>query len=132
MLRLFFRRLMKKFVFFSVIFLAILAVYVFVSWQNKDDDIEIDVTDTGFEYDVAACDKYFELVDCIIDNDQNQNRNQQMRQDLKIQIKAKQEEWKQFNEKELIKNCEDELKNLENQLEERKLDSFGCYSKVNY
>jgi hypothetical protein len=54
---------MKKFVFFSVIFLVILAVYVFISFQNKDDDVdEIDITDTGFKYDVAVCDRYFELV----------------------------------------------------------------------
>ena len=41
--------------------------------------MKIDVTDTGFEYDVAVCDKYFELVGCIIDRDTNENYTKEMR-----------------------------------------------------
>ena len=71
---------MKKFVFFWAIFLLILSLVVFISFKNDDEnDVEIDVRDTGFEYNVAICDKYFELVECIIDRDTNENRTQEMR-----------------------------------------------------
>ncbi len=122
---------MKKFAFFLIIFLALLAICIFISWQNADEeDIEIDITDTGFEYDVAICDKYYKLVGCIIDNDHNQSWDQQMRQELKSQIKVVQEEWKQFNEEELVKKCTDELEKLKFKMTEKNLDSFGCLTGI--
>ena len=91
-------------------------------WKEK-----VDITDTDFEYDVAVCDKYFELVECIIDKDTNVDYNQQMRLDLKNEIKKMQEEWKQLNEGELMNKCTEELSKYE-KIEDN-LNSFGCSAK---
>ena len=88
---------------------------------------KIDVTDTWFEYDVKICDKYFKLVECIIDKDDNKNYTKQMRIDLKNEVKQMQEEWKQLNEKELTRKCTEELAKFESM--EDNLNSFGCSAK---
>ncbi len=92
--------------------------------------MKIDVTDTGFEYDVAVCDKYFELVGCIIDRDTNENYTKEMRIELKNIIKDLQEEWKQLTEEELSEMCTERLKELEKSLEKEDVNSFGCYTKA--
>ena len=88
---------------------------------------KIDVTDTWFEYDVKVCDKYFKLVECIIDKDNNERYTKQMRIDLKNEIKQVQEEWKQLNEEELTKKCTEELAKFEPM--EDNLNSYGCSAK---
>ncbi len=110
----------------------ILAVYVFISFQNKDDDVdEIDITDTGFKYDVAVCDRYFELVWCIIDKDTNVNYTKEMRVELKSMAKDLQKERNELSEEELSKICSERLEELETNLEKENINSFGCYTKVN-
>lgn len=122
---------MKKFVFFLVIFLVILSLYVFVSWQNKDEDVVIDITDTGFQYDIAVCDRYFELISCIIDRDTNVNYTKEMRIELKNMVKDLQEERRQLAEEELYKRCSDELENLVEKMTQNNVNSFGCFTWVN-
>jgi len=120
---------MKKFVFFWAIFLLILSLVVFISFKNDDEnDVEIDVRDTGFEYNVAICDKYFELVECIIDRDTNENRTQEMRKEFKNDVKKIQEEWKQLSEEELTKKCTEVLRDFEEGLKHDNLNSFGCFT----
>ncbi len=120
---------MKKFVFFWAIFLLILSLVVFISFKNDDEnDVEIDVRDTGFEYNVAVCDKYFELVECIIDRDTNENRTQEMRKEFKNDVKKIQEEWKQLTEEELTKKCTEVLRDFEEGLKHDNLNSFGCFT----
>jgi len=120
---------MKKFVFFWAIFLLILFLVVFISFKNDDEnDVEIDVRDTGFEYNVAICDKYFELVECIIDRDTNENRTQEMRKEFKNDVKKIQEEWKQLTEEELTKKCTEVLRDFEEGLKHDNLNSFDCFT----
>ncbi len=120
---------MKKFVFFWAIFLLILSLVVFISFKNDDEnDVEIDVRDTGFEYNVAVCDKYFELVECIIDRDTNENRTQKMRKEFKNDVKKIQEEWRQLTEEELTKKCTEVLRDFEEGLKHDNLNSFGCFA----
>ena len=120
---------MKKFVLFWTIFLLILSLVVFISFKNDDEnDVEIDVRDTGFEYNVAICDKYFELVECIIDRDTNENRTQEMRKEFKNDVKKIQEEWKQLTEEELTKKCTEVLRDFEEGLKHDNLNSFGCFT----
>lgn len=121
---------MKKFLFFLIIFLVILSLYAFISRQNKDDDVEIDITDTGFQYDVAICDRYFKLVECIIDNDTNENWSHDMRIEFKSEVKKIQEDWKNLSEEELAKKCTDLLENFEKDLSKERLNSFGCLTWI--
>lgn len=120
---------MKKFVFIWAVFLLILSVVVFISFKNEDA-VEIDVRDSGFEYDVAICDRYFELVECIIDRDTNVNYTKEMRDELKNLVKDLQNEWKHLNKEELTKECIQRLGSFEKDLEENKLDSFGCFTGI--
>lgn len=120
---------MKKFVFFWAIFLLILSLVVFISFKNDDEnDVEIDVRDTGFEYNVDICDKYFELVECIVDRDTNENRTQEMRKEFKNDVKKIQEEWKQLTEEELTKKCTEILGDFKEGLKHDNLNSFGCFT----
>ena len=120
---------MKKFVFFWAIFLLILSLVVFISFKNDDEnDVEIDVRDTGFEYNVAICGKYFELVECIIDRDTNEKRTQEMRKEFKNDVKKIQEEWKQLTEEELTKKCTEVLGDFKEGLKHDNLNSFGCFT----
>lgn len=113
-------------------FLVILSLYVFVYLKNEDEEnVEIDVTVTDFEYDVAICDDYFELIGCIIDRDTNQSRDSEMKNELKNQIKNRQEEWKQLNEEELVQKCRVEYENLKKNLNEENVSSFGCLTEIN-
>ena len=105
-------------------FLLALPLSLLLIWCGED---RIDVTDTWFDYNVEICDKYFKLVECIIDNDDNQKYTKQMRIDLKNEIKQVQWEWRQLDEEELTKKCSEELTKFE-PLEDN-LNSFGCSVK---
>lgn len=102
-------------------FLLALPLCLSLFWCGED---KIDITDTWFDYNVEICDKYFKLVECIIDNDDNQNYTKQMRIDLKNEIKQVQVDWRQLDEEELTKRCSEEMAKFE-PLEDN-LNSFGC------
>lgn len=105
--------------------LSFLLVLPLVFWCGK----KVDVTDTGFEYDVEICDKYFELVECIIDKDDNPNYTKEMRAELRDEVKNMQEEWKHLNEEELTKKCAEWLATFEKDEMKENLKSFGCSVK---
>lgn len=110
---------MKKLLFLFTLSLSLL---LFGCGEDK-----IDVRDTWFEYDVEICDKYFDLVWCIIDNDNNEDYTDQMRTELKNEIKKIQEEWKLLDKEELTKKCTEEFDKYK-YLEDN-LNSFGCSTK---
>ena len=122
---------MKKFIFFFCVFLLLLSLCIIVSWQNNDEEkIEVNITDTDFQYDVAICDRYFELIECILERDTNVNWTLEMRQEFRDYIKEIQEERKLLTEKELYKKCKDALEDFGRWLDDRKLNSFGCLPEV--
>ena len=112
----------------KISFLVLLSLILLVVWCGKDED-DIDVTQTDFEYDVSVCDKYFKLVDCIIENDTETRKNysKEMIIELKMKIKEIQEDWKQLSEEELVKKCSDKL-DMYIEIEDE-LNSFGCSAK---
>ena len=107
-------------------FLLVLSFVLFMFWCWKD---KVDVSDTDFDYDVKICDKYFELVECIIDKDTNPKYTKQMREDLKKEVKSMQDEWKQLNEQELTRKCTEGLETFETAEMQKNLSSFGCLKK---
>lgn len=84
----------------------------------------VDITDTWFNYDVDVCDRYFKLVECIIDKDVNESYTKEMRNDLKKEIKVIQEEWKQLSEEDLVQKCSYELDRFKS--EQSNITSIGC------
>ena len=97
--------------------------------MHKSELKKIDVTKTDFEYNVGICDEYFELVECIIDNDTDERYTEQMRIDLKNEVKQIQEEWKIFSEEELTIKCTEELAKFDNEKMKNYMKSFGCFMK---
>ncbi len=122
---------MKKLSLLLVLGLLVLAAFLWLLFKDDKDQTEpdiheIDVSETDFKYDVAICDKYFGLIECIINNDPNQARNSQMKLELKSKFRELQEEWKQLSENELAKKCTEEYENYKKNLKENQLNSFGC------
>ena len=123
---------MKKLLLLLVLGFLVLAAFTWLfifkdnKGQTEPDILEIDVSETDFKYDVAICDKYFGLVECIINNDSNKVRNSQMKLELKSKFRDLQEEWKQLSENELAKKCTEEYEIYQKNLKENKLDTFGC------
>lgn len=107
----------------KISFLLVLSLVLFVFWCWKE---KVDITETDFEYDVEICDKYFELVECIIDNDDNPNYSKEMRKELRSQVKRMQEDWKHLSEKELTRKCTEWLAAFETDEMRNNLNSFGC------
>lgn len=104
-------------------FLLILPLVLLIFWCGKD---KIDIRDTGFEYDVDICDKFFKLAGCIIDKNDSEKYTEQMKIDLKNEIKQMQEKWKQLNEKELVQKCTESMEAFETEEMRENLNSFGC------
>ncbi len=122
---------MKKLSLLFVLGLLVLAAFLWIFFkdgksQTEPEVIEIDVSETDFEYDVSICDKYFWLVECIINNDPSQARNSQMKLELKGKFRELQEEWKQLSENELAKKCTEEYETYKKNLKENNLETFGC------
>ena len=103
-------------------FLLALPVVILLSWCGSD---KIDVTDTNIEVDV--CNEYFELMDCILENDNDANYTEEMRDELRLKIKDMQTEWEWLDEEELSNKCSTELVKFES-IEER-LEAIWCSLK---
>ena len=111
---LFIYRIMKK---TTLLFALPLVVLVAWCWSNK-----IDITDT--EFHVESCDKYFELMDCILENDDDETYSDEMRDELRQEVKDMQESWNSLNESELDEQCSSQLDNFK-QIEDR-LNEIWC------
>ena len=105
---------MKKWVIISI--LPIIRV-VGGCGSNK-----IDITDTDF--DVESCDKYFELVDCILENDNDENYSEDMRNSLREEVKNMQNSWSGLSDNELDTLCSSELSRFESI--DSTLNKIGC------
>ena len=105
---------MKKWLIFYVLPLILLVTGC--GW-NK-----IDITDTDF--DVESCDKYFELVDCILENEEDETYSEDMRNELRQEVKDMQDSWNSYSEEELDNLCNNELSRFE--AIESTLTEIGC------
>lgn len=83
------------------VFLLALALVVLVVWCWKKD--KIDITDNNI--DVEICDKYFELMNCVLENDGDETYTEEMRKELKQEIKDVQAEWELLEQDELHEKC---------------------------
>lgn len=88
------------------IFILALASIIIIAWCWKNN--KIDITDNNI--DVEVCDKYFKLMDCILENDIDETYTETMREELKQEIKNIQAEWELLEKDELHEKCSAELK----------------------
>lgn len=108
---------MKKWIVFSILPAVLLVAGC--GW-NK-----IDITDTDF--DVESCDRYFELVDCILNNDSDETYSPEMRDEIRQEVKNMQDGWNSYSDDELDSLCTAELDKFSSI--ESTLDEIGCSIK---
>lgn len=102
---------MKKFTNFLLL-LSLVVIFGCGSKENVEEEEmqEVDIVDT--DIDVKVCDEYFDLVQCVIDKTTNQNWTKEMKNELRLEMKAKQEERKKMSKEDLDKTCSDMLNHL--------------------
>ncbi len=91
---------MKK--FWALSMLTVVLLLAGCNWWNK-----VDITDNNI--DVESCNKYFETIDCILDNDNDREYTNEMRNQLREDVKAMQNEWEKLDEESLDETCTTEL-----------------------
>lgn len=93
----------------KITYLAFLFVVVFLigCGSKHEEEEKIDITDT--EFNVETCDKYFELMNCILENDSYEVYTEEMRNELRKLIKDMQTEWEWLDQEELHEKCNAEL-----------------------
>ena len=110
---------MKKFWFLIVVCL----VFLVVGCSKKINVTEkIDITDNNLN--VESCDKYFKLMDCILENDSDERYTDEMRDQLRENVKSIQQEWEDFDKESLDEMCNAELSRFEAISDS--LDEIGC------
>lgn len=96
--------IMKKFtIFLFLLYLVIISGCGSKENVDEGEIQEVDIVNT--DINVKVCDEYFELVQCVIDKTTNQNWTKKMKNELKLELKAKQEERKKMDKDELAKTC---------------------------
>ena len=103
---------------------AILSSVVFIAGCSFSNN-KVDITETKF--DVEACNKYFEVMDCILDNDSDASYSQAMRDSLREDVKMMQESWENLDESVLENTCNAELEKFS--AIEDSLTEVGCSLK---
>lgn len=86
---------MKKFTFL----VALPLIFLLPGCGDK----EVDITDTDIKIDV--CNEYFELAECIIDKTKNETWTPEMKNELRKEIKMKQDEWSELSESAAAEQC---------------------------
>lgn len=95
----------------KITFIAWLLFVFLIAWCSRRSTKKIDITDTSFN--VESCDKYFWLLDCILDNEDDKDYTKDDRNELREYIKLMQSEWSGLDNEDLDKNCTDELAKFE-------------------
>lgn len=109
----------------KVIYLSFLLVLVFLAWcgsKDKKEEEVLDITET--EFSIEACDKYFGLMDCIIENEEFESFTPEMRNELRKEIKDFQAERNQLDDEILHEKCTDALNDYKNK--EEKIIEVWC------
>ena len=110
---------MKRFCLF-----VCLSFIIFVAgcsqWSNK----KIDITETAFSVD--SCDRYFQLLDCILDKDSDETYTESDRLDIREQIKSMQEDWSGLDNDTLSENCSSELEKFSTDEVKSELSKIWC------
>ena len=91
-------------------------------WGNKEKETDT----TNINFDVAVCDKYFDLFNCVIDNDPDDSYSAEARESIKQALNDKREEWSRLSEETQYETCATELNNYVAIVWEEKLTGIGC------
>ena len=109
---------MKKILF---LFTLVATIFVFGCGNKKTDIVNTDSLKT---YNAESCNKYFEIVDCALENDWDDSRSDEMREELRQNIVEQQQSWSELDNDTIEENCKAALNNLYN-IEDR-LNEIWC------
>lgn len=90
--------------------LWVLLLVVFVAgcswWWKKENNIE------KTKANIEVCDKYFDLVNCVIDNDTDTKYSQETRETIKEAVNDMRESWASLDDDSEAEMCSTELDKL--------------------
>ena len=105
-----------------------LLLVVFVAgcswWWNKEKEAEGNNVTNGIN--VEVCNKYFGLVDCIIDNDIDSSYSAEDREVIRASVKDMRESWATLDEYTVTTMCTKELSRFESEEMKEYLSQIGC------
>ena len=116
----------KRLLLFLLTGFVIVVLILVLLWRSDDELKSIDVAVVDFEYDISICDEYFDMVECIINNDNDMKYTKQMRIELKNEVKEMQEKWRELSREELFNKCSEELARFDNDVMSEKLRLMNC------
>lgn len=109
------RKIMKKTLLVSLLPIVLLA------WCGSEEK-DIQLSDTKFDIDI--CNQYFELADCILENDPDEKVSEEDRIQIKEEFIQYQETLKEMEPEELTELCESNYNTLTSDSEA--LEKIGC------
>lgn len=92
----------------KIAIIGLLPLLFLISWC-WDKKIEITNTESLKEYNAESCNKYFEIADCIIENEIDPSRTDEMRQELRQEIVDQQLSRSGLDSEFIENNCKAEL-----------------------
>ena len=92
----------------KVAIIGLLPILFLIVWC-WDKKVEITNTESLKEYKAESCDKYFEMVDCIIEKETDSSRTEEMRNELRQEIVDKQISRSGLDSSIIENNCKKEL-----------------------
>ncbi len=118
--------IMKKFWFLGALLLVVFVTWC-SWWWNKEKAEESAVKN---ELNIEVCNKYFELVNCIIDNDTDAKYSQQERETIKEAVNDMRDSWANLDDNTASEMCSTELNSLTKKFEWEKMTDYlaniGC------
>lgn len=101
--------------------ILLLPCILLIAWCSRWDK-KTNIVDTNIE--IESCNKYFHLIDCIIDKDNDSSYSDNMREELRQEIKTLQSQRELLDKDTLDQKCQNELKKYDDKLDE--LKSIWC------
>ena len=82
---------------------VILPLIVLVAGCSRGWDKKTSITDTKFK--AESCNKYFRLMDCVLDNDTDVSYTEEQREEIRNEVLQIQEQWTQLDDSILEESC---------------------------
>lgn len=114
---------MKKFWLWGVLLLVIFVAGCSWWWKKEDSEVK-NVTSAGIN--AESCNDYFELVNCIIDNDTDESYSQEERDLIREGIADMRESWASLDEDTVEEMCDNELSTFTSDSMRDYLSQIGC------
>lgn len=86
--------------------LILLPCFLLIAWCSRWNK-KTDIVNTDF--DIESCNKFFQLIDCIIDKDNDKDYTDSMKEELRQEIKSIQSERNLLSAEEIDYKCKAEL-----------------------